>query len=100
VLKATIAEDPNTYGEPAARDVLHGIIAIRQSTLEARALVLGAKLFAEPTKPLAKRWGMYWDVWRSEACWLLSIFGFGIERSAADRVSSSASMENRVDFRS
>jgi CHAD domain-containing protein len=67
VLQAAIAADPNAYGEPATTDVLHGLITARQATLEAEALTLGARLFAEPTKVLVKRWGRYWAVWRDEA---------------------------------
>lgn len=62
MLQATIAEDLGAYGPPETLDVLHGLITTRQATLEAEALTLGAKLFAEPTKALARRWARYWEV--------------------------------------
>jgi hypothetical protein len=66
VLRATVAEAPAAYGEPVTIEVLEALVTRRQRTLEANALTLGARLFAEPTKALARRWGTYWEVWREE----------------------------------
>lgn len=67
VLRATIAEDPAAHGEPETIEVFVAILTRRQQTLEAEALKLGARLFAEPTDALAERWGEWWEAWRSEA---------------------------------
>lgn len=45
---------------------LGALIPLRQSELQTQALGLGSRLYAETPRALVRRWGWYWEVWRSE----------------------------------
>ncbi|MCC7265503.1 MAG: CHAD domain-containing protein [Candidatus Latescibacteria bacterium] len=45
---------------------LAGLILRRQAELQAEALELGARLYAESPRALAGRWGRYWAAWKGQ----------------------------------
>jgi len=46
--------------------VLLGLIDRRSAELRAEAKTIGARIFAEKSKAFGCRFGVYWEVWRSE----------------------------------
>jgi CHAD domain-containing protein len=45
---------------------LAALIPRRQAELQAEALALGSRLYAEGPRALERRWGRYWEAWRGE----------------------------------
>lgn len=66
VFQRFVTEDPDLCREAAEREVLLGLAARRQADLELEPFGLGRRLFAEPAKPLSRRWAAWWAVWREE----------------------------------
>ncbi|MBH0237430.1 CHAD domain-containing protein [Methylobrevis albus] len=68
VLTEHLAADP-APADVAAIDTaaVAALVATRAAALERDAFALGALLFAERPKRLARRWGKYWKLWRSAA---------------------------------
>ncbi len=59
------AEWPARRSKIEVRD-LEVAFPLRQAELQAEALELGSRLYAESPRALARRWGRYWEVWGSE----------------------------------
>lgn len=59
------AEWPARRSKVEVRE-LATLIPLRQAELQAEALHLGSRLYAESPRALARRWGRYWEVWRGE----------------------------------
>lgn len=53
-------------GPSDAREKLRSLALSRQRTIEEDAFSLGARLFAEKPKSVAKRWEALWHIWMSE----------------------------------
>ena len=66
VLQATLRATDGSFGEDSARALLD-LARRRQAELRAGMRPLGARLFAERQKPLARRYQAYWRAWQSEA---------------------------------
>ena len=66
VLQATLEAADGSFGEDSARALLD-LARRRQAELRAGMRPLGARLFAERQKPLARRYRAYWRAWQSEA---------------------------------
>lgn len=68
VLTEHLTADPAPAGIAAAdAAAVTALAAARAAALERDAFALGALLFAERPKRLAKRWGKYWKLWRGAA---------------------------------
>jgi CHAD domain-containing protein len=66
VLRSTLAAEGERFGDDAVL-LLRELAARRQAELRARMWPPGARLFAERPKALVRRYGQYWQAWRSEA---------------------------------
>jgi CHAD domain-containing protein len=66
VLNNRILQDPQGFGTAEQRELAMNLIAQRQEHLRMRAKWLGQRLFAEKSRRLAIRWGVYWQTWQSE----------------------------------
>lgn len=66
VFRDTIAGNPGDSAAGETADALFALIERRQAALADDAFRLGARLLAEPGKPLARRWESYWKTWRAE----------------------------------
>ena len=66
MLQATLEAADASFGEDGARALLD-LPRRRQAELRAGMRPLGARLFAERQKPLARRYRAYWRAWQSEA---------------------------------
>jgi CHAD domain-containing protein len=66
ILREVLAERADDLGGVAEIEVLAGLAIQRQAAIEVEAFAVGAKLFAERPKALAKRWRVYWEVWRED----------------------------------
>jgi CHAD domain-containing protein len=64
VLRQTIAESPNRFGQPAQIDPLFHLIDTRRSELEIDAFTLGQRLFAEKPRQFVDRIHSYWQAWQ------------------------------------
>ena len=64
VLRATLLEERADRTDEGARRAVLGVALQRQIELRSAAWALGARLFAEPPKPFARRLGAYWAAWR------------------------------------
>lgn len=53
-------------GHPRKVKTYLGLAERRQAQLEAQAFDCGRKLLAEKPSALTRRWGIYWEVWRTE----------------------------------
>lgn len=61
-----LSGDAEGLGPAGTRDVAIALSRRRQALIEAEAFPLGARLFAEKPKALARRWGRWWRIWRDE----------------------------------
>lgn len=52
--------------EPEVRGALEDLIAEERRRLEARALVIGARVYAERPKSMARRMGAWWGAWAAD----------------------------------
>jgi CHAD domain-containing protein len=52
--------------DPAARAELEELIVAERRRLEARALVIGARVYAEKPKAMARRLGAWWAAWAAD----------------------------------
>ncbi len=46
--------------------LLEEVVAEERLALEARALILGPRVFADTPKALSRRWGAWWGIWRAD----------------------------------
>nr|WP_272890555.1 CHAD domain-containing protein [Stutzerimonas stutzeri] len=66
VMTQLMQGEPELFGVPEARDALQRCIEQRRVQLQQRALRLGRRLYAEPPKALAARFGAYWRIARKD----------------------------------
>lgn len=64
VLRETLKDEPEEFGEPVVLQAALGLIDRRRAELESRARPLGSRLLAESPEQLADRWHAYWKVWK------------------------------------
>ncbi|MFW6163517.1 MAG: CHAD domain-containing protein, partial [Planctomycetota bacterium] len=64
VLRQTIAENPEDFDGIRATQAFLGLIDRRRAALQAVAYRVGACVFAEKPKHLARRFHRYWEAWR------------------------------------
>ena len=64
VLRTTLIDDADAFGELRDRQALIGLIDSRRIELRATARPLGQRLFSEKPSSLAERYRGYWQVWR------------------------------------
>lgn len=64
VLAQTLADDP-AFGAPAEVEGLLELIEGRRVALRTEAEALGRRLYADKPKVFVRRFGAYWQVWRS-----------------------------------
>jgi hypothetical protein len=67
VLRRTILDAPDRFGAAEDIQALLGLIDRRRAQLQAEAWPLGQRLYAEKPKPLAGRFGPYWQTWQAAA---------------------------------
>jgi CHAD domain-containing protein len=65
VLVDVLHADGDTVGTAALAALDSAALAARQGLAD-RALDLGGRLFAGGARPLARRWGRWWDLWRAQ----------------------------------
>lgn len=69
VLRGTLLAEQERFGPRSRLASLLGLIDLRRSELEARALPLAARLHADPRRPAKRfvaRMGRYWSAWQEE----------------------------------
>lgn len=66
VLRDTLLDEPDAFGDPKVLEAFVGLIRRRQSVLEAESFAIGSKLLAEKPGAFVRRWGRYWGEWTSE----------------------------------
>lgn len=64
VLRAHLAAAPDDFARADAMLIVEALIERRRREIEAEALDLAARLYAEKPEALARRWSRYWDAWR------------------------------------
>jgi CHAD domain-containing protein len=62
VLQKTILEDVEPGNRGAAVQVIHGLIDQRRKQLQAKARIIGVRIFAEKPTQITSRLGSYWHV--------------------------------------
>ncbi len=62
LLQTLLAEQPALVDDDDTRAALAEAIATRRAVLQAQALTLGARVYAEAPKALVSRWRAYWKV--------------------------------------
>lgn len=67
VLRATLLESPEEFGDEREIQTLLGLIDRRSAELRVKAGELGRRVYAEKPKQLGKRFRAYWEAWRKEA---------------------------------
>ena len=67
VLRHTLLEEPDAFGDLAALEAFVGLIERRQAVLEVHGFALGRKLLAEKPTAFVRRCGLYWREWASES---------------------------------
>ena len=65
VFEDALRDNSDEFGRAVDLDTLFALIRKRQATLAEQALVVGAKLFAEPADQFTQRWRRYWIEWRN-----------------------------------
>lgn len=66
VFYKTLLESPDKYGDKRDIQALLGLIDRRSAELRVEAKTLGARIFVEKPNAFGRRFGVYWEVWRSE----------------------------------
>lgn len=67
VLLDLVANDPGFCPHPRERDLLIALAQHRRAELQRTALLLGARIYAEPPRLFVRRVGSYWDAWEATA---------------------------------
>lgn len=67
VLLDLVREDPGLCPHPRERALLVALAQHRRSALQRDALLLGARLYAEPPRLFVRRLHAYWDAWEATA---------------------------------
>lgn len=65
VFRQTLLDDPDRFGSESDLQVIIGLIDRRRAELQAKALPLGKRLFAEKPKRLNSRLNSYWETWKT-----------------------------------
>lgn len=63
VLRTTLLAEPDLVASEGDRTVLLGLVGQREREVRGQAQALGAKVFAEPPKCVAARFGGWWQAW-------------------------------------
>ncbi|REJ88230.1 MAG: CHAD domain-containing protein [Planctomycetota bacterium] len=66
ILRRTLLERPDNFGEERTIQSLIGLINQRQVELRTQARTLGARIYAEKEKHYCRRQRIYWKAWRRE----------------------------------
>ena len=65
-LRRTLIEEPSLCAGQVRRELLIALIDRRRAELQAQAMPLGARLYAERPGAFVRRFAVYWEVWRAE----------------------------------
>ncbi len=63
VLLQLVAEDASLCPHPRERSLFIALAQHRRSELQTNALMLGARIYAEPERLFVRRLGAYWEAW-------------------------------------
>ncbi|MBC58726.1 MAG: hypothetical protein CL814_17555 [Confluentimicrobium sp.] len=64
VLQTHIRQAPSPPDAPEMWDAFDRMIEARRDDLQAQALALGGRLYAEPAEAMVSRWRSWWKLWR------------------------------------
>lgn len=81
MLQALMDEQPRLFGPASVRRVIAESVEARRCQLQAQALRLGTRLYAERPKALTRRWA---------ACWRVSASGLRLPRRCSGRAGQGA----------
>jgi CHAD domain-containing protein len=67
VLRQTLTDDPERFGDEGDREMLLALIDRRRAELTQEAMLLGGRFFQERPRDFARRLKGYWKAWRAQA---------------------------------